>query len=741
MTGRRGRTWSTALLAVMCACLPPRDRMQTVIIVDADPAVRAVVSHVVANVRSKTDDAQDQLSSEAALVWPLRLPIAPKYDDPTRKFAVEITALDDQYQARVSFSVSAGFVREASRYVRVKLLDRCMGPAESVCTTSDCNTIELANELLSANDQTPVHDVRCADKPPPTEPDTMPPVTMTMPEAGTGAAGMPAIDTPTVVAGSSAKPAGTGGEAGQSGTPGTQDFCMLQRCGDNGRCINGPTDYTCACDTGYEDNGATCVDIDECQSDMAHCSGECQNSKGGYKCLCPTGSWLKEDGHSCGSNATPQKLNGSSSLFPTEPDIAFDADGNGLAVWTHADAMQFTLWSARYVAGQGWSPPLQIPGAGGTQLLFSPRVVLDNAQSGLVVWTQAPDNTKPWELWGAAFTNGSFQAAQRVPGTVTTNSALLPYVALDSGGNGIVVWTSYVGARPETWGVRWNKASAMFVSPGRIAGSGTAGSAAELGRPALESLGTGYIVWGQSEFDSDAGMAVGSSYKPYYSDYTPADAATPLGAAVQLDTELGVIPDLSIAADGGGFIVWQRMTPAGFALVSSRIAPDLAPAAGVVLSTAASDKPTIAPRVFAAPGGAAVAMWTQLQGSARSIWGATIAGADAAWSVARKLNTTDSIEPQSNTTLPVDSNIDLAIDPKGFGYGAWSDYATDGRVIWLRHVNTTTGFEEPVTLDADASTSFTSHVQLGLDARGDGAAIWDRQTAPTQYDVWTSRLQ
>jgi hypothetical protein len=62
----------------------------------------------------------------------------------------------------------------------------------------------------------------------------------------------------------------------------------LNSCDSNALCTNTVWDYTCACDAGYEWDGNSCSNIDECATGVDLCddSWVCSDTDGGYDCSC-----------------------------------------------------------------------------------------------------------------------------------------------------------------------------------------------------------------------------------------------------------------------------------------------------------------------------------------------------------------------------------------------------------------------------------------------------------------------
>ena len=52
----------------------------------------------------------------------------------------------------------------------------------------------------------------------------------------------------------------------------------------------------CACDAGFEGDGSSCQDIDECSNNPNLCeNGQCLNHPGSFRCECDMGFMNKDD--------------------------------------------------------------------------------------------------------------------------------------------------------------------------------------------------------------------------------------------------------------------------------------------------------------------------------------------------------------------------------------------------------------------------------------------------------------
>lgn len=122
--------------------------------------------------------------------------------------------------------------------------------------------------------------------------------------------------------------------------------------------------------------------------------------------------------------------------------LAMDAAGNAIATWSQRDVggVHLDVWAARYVPGSGWLAPVLLETENVGPKTES-RVAMNAAGDAIAVWVQYNVADAVVGVRSNRFSGGSWGTAE----TITTSSVLSPDVALDAAGNAITVWHELIG--------------------------------------------------------------------------------------------------------------------------------------------------------------------------------------------------------------------------------------------------------------------------------------------------------
>jgi hypothetical protein len=126
----------------------------------------------------------------------------------------------------------------------------------------------------------------------------------------------------------------------------------------------------------------------------------------------------------------------------TAPQIAVDASGAALAVWRQSDGTRNNIWANRYLPGSGWGTATLIE-TDNTGNAFSPQVAMDANGNGLAVWHQR-DATRD-NIWSNRYVAGVGWGAATLVET-DNGSASSAQIVIDSGGEATAIWNQHDGS-------------------------------------------------------------------------------------------------------------------------------------------------------------------------------------------------------------------------------------------------------------------------------------------------------
>jgi hypothetical protein len=130
------------------------------------------------------------------------------------------------------------------------------------------------------------------------------------------------------------------------------------------------------------------------------------------------------------------------------PEIAFDANGNALAVWYQSDGSRYNIWANRYTAATGWGAAelIEVDNAGDA---FDPQIAIDASGNALAVWRQFDDTVD--NIWTNRYTAGTGWGTAELIENNNAGDATEVQIAFDASGNALAVWRQFDGIRDSIW--------------------------------------------------------------------------------------------------------------------------------------------------------------------------------------------------------------------------------------------------------------------------------------------------
>ncbi|MBN2041649.1 MAG: hypothetical protein JW864_16555 [Spirochaetes bacterium] len=230
-----------------------------------------------------------------------------------------------------------------------------------------------------------------------------------------------------------------------------------------------------------------------------------------------------------------------------DPVVAFDNEGNAVAVWKQWDSTYSNIYANRYVSGFGWGGQVEIDSD--TETAGSPQVAVNKDGIAVAIWLQGNN------VWGNYYEPGT---GWQTAGLLETDAGgtLSPHVAIDSDGNAIAVWEQSISGYYSIYSNRY--------VPGT--GWGTAERIDNIDNIATTSQvsgnedGIAVAVWSQLE---------GSVYHIWANRYVPG-AGWGTAVRIQTDDNSGINPSVAVDNEGNAIVVWEQESGTRYDIWSCR---------------------------------------------------------------------------------------------------------------------------------------------------------------------------
>jgi len=156
----------------------------------------------------------------------------------------------------------------------------------------------------------------------------------------------------------------------------------------------------------------------------------------------PTGGW-----------GIAERIEADNAGSAIRPQVAIDPSGSALAVWSQDDGARLNIWANHYTPTGGWgiAERIETDNAGSAS---DPQVAVDPNGNGIAVWHQ-PDGVRT-NIWSNRYTpTGGWGIAELIE-TDNAGNAEGSQVAIDPSGDALAVWEQVDGTRENIWSNRFD---------------------------------------------------------------------------------------------------------------------------------------------------------------------------------------------------------------------------------------------------------------------------------------------
>ena len=432
---------------------------------------------------------------------------------------------------------------------------------------------------------------------------------------------------------------------------------------------------------------------------------------------------------------TAQLVGTSNAGTAVDPQIAVDANGNAMAVWTQREQRfsgVFNIWANRFTPAGGWGAAtlIETDNAGDA---FAPQIAVGANGNAMAVWQQS-DGTRT-NIWANRFTlsagGGSWGKATLIESNDAGN-ADKPQIAVDVNGNAMAIWRQNDGTNTNILGNRFTPArGGGSWGATTLVGSASAGDA-DTPQIAFDANGNAMAVWTQVDL---------TSY--YFSDmwasrFTASAGGGSWGTATLIaPNNMGnaINPQIAIDVNGNALVVWVQFYGFSRDIWSNRFSSAGGSWGTATLIETANTGNALEPQIAVDATGNALAVWTQSDGTRYNIWAnrfTVAAGGGGSWGAATLIQSDtvrDAGEPQ------------IAFDSSGNAMAVWAQSDGLRDTIWASRFAAAYGgsWGAPSLIESNI-TAPAKTPQIALDTNGNAMAIW-AQSDRMRDNIWANRFR
>ena len=390
------------------------------------------------------------------------------------------------------------------------------------------------------------------------------------------------------------------------------------------------------------------------------------------------------------------------------PQVVFDANGNGMAIWTQSDGTYFRIQSRRYTFSSGWGPITPV-GTGGAVGAINPRIAADGLGNLMAVWTQPSGTGTTTSIWTNRYQPASgWGTAALLENNLSSVGGNSPEIAVDPAGNAMVVWYEFDGSWTNLWARRY-AASGAWGAATLIENDNAGGAAGH--RVVMDAGGNAMVVWVQTDSIRFNRYVVGSGW----------------GTATRIQGSNLSARNLDIALDSAGsmLMAWAQHDGTTDSIYSSRLqsGTGLGWSTATLVETSTDGASQLS--VGMAGNGNAIVLWmeeTPVDGIP-SIWARPYVAGVGGTAVR-----IDDSTPYSTGGYP-----QIAMDAAGNAMAVWSQ----GLFTWANRYVAGSGWAGATLIDSAAVGGGSMESQVAVDANGNAIAVWPH-SGVSGANIWAN---
>ncbi len=342
-----------------------------------------------------------------------------------------------------------------------------------------------------------------------------------------------------------------------------------------------------------------------------------------------------------------------------DPQIAFDSDGNAIAIWYHNTGAGFTsIFANRYVSGTGWGLP-QLLETDDRDDAFNPQIAFDLQGNAIAVWSQ-DTSTGVYSLFANRYVSGIGWGVAQLLEADDTGTATDPQIAIDPAGNAIAVWSQVIGARISIFANRYVSGTgwgtAQLVETDDI-------SHASDPQIAIDPAGNAIAVWRQN---------TGTTFYSIFANRYVSGTGWGLPQLLETDDAVNAYESqIAIDSAGNAIAIWRQITNEKWSIFTNRYVPGTGWGLPQLIETDdenSAENPQIA---FDAEDNA-IAVWHQVANTKYSIF-ANRYVSGTGWGLPQLIETDD---------IEIARYPQIAIDPVGNAIAVWQQDDGTRISIW-----------------------------------------------------------